>query len=328
MKILVTGGTGFVGAAVVRRLLAAGHSVRALIRSTSDKRNVLDLPLELAEGSLEDEASLIRAVKGCQGLFHVAADYRIWVPQPKTMYQVNVVGTGMLMDAALKEGVERIVYTSSVATLGYAGDKTPANEDTPVTEADMIGPYKHSKFVAEKLVHEMIAEKKLPAVIVNPSTPIGPRDLRPTPTGRIVVDAVRGRIPAYVDTGLNVVHVDDVAEGHLLAFEKGKVGERYVLGGQNLDLAELLRLIAETAGLKPPTVKLPRKALFPLAHVMEFVAGFTGQDPLLTVDGLKMAEKKMFFSSGKAERDLGYMHRPAQAAVMDAYNWFRRHGYC
>jgi dihydroflavonol-4-reductase len=328
MKILVTGGTGFVGAAVVRRLLAAGHSVRALVRSTSDRRNVLDLPLELAEGSLEDEASLTRAVKGCQGVFHVAADYRIWVPHPKTMYQVNVVGTGMLMEAALKEGVGRVVYTSSVATLGYAGKGTPANEDTLVTEADMIGVYKHSKYLAEKLVREMITEKGLPAVIVNPSTPIGPRDLKPTPTGRIVVDAVRGRIPAYVDTGLNVVHVDDVAEGHLLAFEKGLIGQRYVLGGDNLDLADLLRLIAETAGLAPPKIKLPREALFPLAHVFEFVARLTGEEPLLTVDGLRMAEKKMFFSSSKAERELGYMHRPAQAAVMDAYNWFRKHGYC
>jgi dihydroflavonol-4-reductase len=328
MKILVTGATGFVGAAVVRKLLAAGHQVRAIVRAQSDRRNVLDLPIELVSGSLEDEASLIRAVRGCKGLFHVAADYRLWVPNPKSMYQTNVVGTGLLMEAAMQAGVERIVYTSSVATLGNAGAGTPANEGTPVTELDMIGPYKHSKYLAEKMVQELATEKRLPVVIVNPSTPIGPRDLRPTPTGRIVVDTARKRIPAYVDTGLNVVHVDDVAEGHLLAFDKGVLGERYILGGDNLELSELLRLVAEVAEFPPPTIKLPREALMPLAHVLEFIARVTGIEPMFTTDSLRMAAKKMFFSSAKAERELGYTHRPAQAAVSDAYQWFKKHGYC
>ncbi|MBI3419177.1 MAG: NAD-dependent epimerase/dehydratase family protein [Proteobacteria bacterium] len=328
MKILITGATGFVGSAVTRRLIAAGHELRALVRSDSDRRNVLDLPVELAEGSLEDEGSLVRAARGCKGLFHIAADYRLWVPNPKQMYQTNVVGTGLLMEAALKAGVERIVYTSSVATLGYAPKGAVANEDTLVSEADMIGPYKHSKFLAEKLVSELALEKRLPVVIVNPSTPLGPRDLKPTPTGRLVIDAARKRMPAYVDTGLNIVHVDDVAEGHLLAFEKGVVGERYILGGDNLELSELLRLIAETAGFKPPRIKLPRKALFPIADLLEGIATLTGIEPMFTTDSLRMAEHKMFFSSAKAESELSYTHRPASKAVQDAYKWFKEAGYC
>lgn len=328
MKVLVTGATGFVGAAVARQLLAKGHELRCLVRKDSDRRNVLDLHAELVEGSLEDEASLIQAVKGCEGLFHVAADYRLWVPKPKAMYQANVVGTGMLMEAALKAGVSRIVYTSSVATLGIRTDGGAADEETPVTEADMIGVYKHSKYLAENVVHELVREKGLPAVIVNPSTPIGPRDLKPTPTGRIIVDSVRGKIPAYVDTGLNIAHVDDVAAGHLLAFEKGKVGRRYILGGENLGLADILAMIAGEAGLRPPTVKLPRDALFPVAYVMEGIAALTGREPIFTVDSLRMAAKKMFFSSARAERELGYTHRPAKAAIHDAFQWFRANGYC
>lgn len=328
MKVLVTGATGFVGAAVARHFLNSGYAVRCLVRPKSDRRNVLDLKVEMVEGSLEDEASLIRAVSGCDGLVHVAADYRIWVPEPKQMYQANVVGTSMLMEAALKAGVERIVYTSSVATLGNNPDGSPADEETPVTEQDMIGVYKHSKFMAEEVVHKMIKENRLPAVIVNPSTPIGQRDIKPTPTGRIIVDSVRGRIPAYVDTGLNIAHVDDVAQGHVLAFEKGTVGERYILGGENCSLEKILGLVAEAAGFKPPKIKLPRELLFPVAFAMEGIARLTGIEPILTTDALRMAAKKMYFTSKKAEVQLGYTHRPAAQAIKDATKWFKSNGYC
>ncbi len=328
MKVLITGATGFVGAAVARHFLAAGYTVRCLVRPNSDRRNILDLNVELVEGSLEDEASLISSVKGCEGLLHVAADYRIWVPKPQQMYQANVVGTSMLMEAALKAGVKRIVYTSSVATLGNNKDGSPADEDTPVTEADMIGVYKHSKFLAEQVVQNMALEQKLPVVIVNPSTPIGPRDIKPTPTGRIIVDSVRGRIPAYVDTGLNVAHVDDVARGHLLAFQKGVAGQRYILGGENLSLEQILGMIAKQAGFKPPRVKLPRTALYPVAMAMEGIAMLTKIEPMLTTDSLRMAAKKMYFSSKKAEVQLGYTHRPASEAIKDATIWFKSNGYC
>jgi dihydroflavonol-4-reductase len=327
MKILVTGATGFVGAAVARQLLEAGHQVRALTRANNDRRNVAGIGVELVEGDLQDEVSLARAVEGCEGLYHVAADYRLWVPQPKQMYQTNVVGTGLLMQAAMKAGVKRIVYTSSVATLGFEKDGKPADENTEVTAADMIGPYKHSKYLAERVVEDMIGEG-LPAVIVNPSTPIGPRDVKPTPTGRIITDTVKGKVPAYVDTGLNIVHVDDVARGHLLAFEKGKVGEKYVLGGQNLALSEILRMVAESAGMKPPTVKLPRTILYPVAYVMEAMAYMGGPEPLLTVDSLRMTGHHMYFSSAKAERELGYTARPAIEAIRDALQWFKQNGYC
>ncbi|NDE91319.1 MAG: NAD-dependent epimerase/dehydratase family protein, partial [Alphaproteobacteria bacterium] len=295
MKVLITGATGFVGAAVARQFLNQGYSIRCLVRKDSDRRNVMDLNAELVEGSLEDEASLNNAVAGCEGLLHVAADYRLWVPEPKAMYQANVVGTSMLMEAAIKAKLKRIVYTSSVATLGINKDGTPANEDTPVTEQDMIGVYKHSKFLAEQVVHQLIAEKKLPAVIVNPSTPIGQRDIKPTPTGRIIVDSVRGRIPAFLDTGLNIAHVDDVALGHLLAFEKGVIGQRYILGGENLSLEAILGLIAKEADFKPPRIKLPRTALFPIAALLEGVARITRKEPIFTTDSLRMAAKKMYF---------------------------------
>lgn len=328
MKILLTGATGFVGAAVARRLKSAGHELRVFLRSTSDRRNVIDLKSEYFEGSLEDENSLKMAVRGCEALFHVAADYRLWVPSPKEMYQANVVGTSMLMEAALRAGVKRIVYTSSVATLGINKNDTPADEETPVQESDMIGTYKHSKFLAEQVVQKMVQENGLPAVIVNPSSPLGPRDLKPTPTGRMIIDAAKGRMPAYVDTGLNVVHVDDVAEGHLLAFEKGQTGRRYVLGGENLSLAEILAMIAQEAGRKAPTIKLPRLMLYPAARILELFANLTGIEPMFTTDSLRMAAKKMFYSSARAEKELGYTHRPAHDAIRDAFKWFKSNGYC
>lgn len=328
MKILVTGATGFVGAAVARQLLAAGHSVRALARPHNDRRNIENIDVELVEGSLTDAPSLARAVQGCEGLFHVAADYRIWVPDPQNMYKANVEGTRILMQAALKAGVTRIVYTSSVATLGFEKDGAPAHEATAVKEDDMIGPYKRSKFLAERVVEKMVREENLPAVIVNPSTPIGPRDVKPTPTGRIITEMVKGNMPAYVDTGLNIVHVDDVARGHLLAFDKGRVGEKYVLGGENMPLAQVLGIIAQVAKMPAPKVQLPRVALYPIAFFMELAARAGGFEPMLTLDSLRMAAHRMYFSSAKAERELGYTHRPALDAIADAYHWFKANGYC
>jgi dihydroflavonol-4-reductase len=322
----VTGATGFVGAAVVRALLAAGNEVRVLARPTSDRRNLAGLDIAIAEGSLEDAASLGRAVAGCRYLFHVAADYRLWVPDPAAMFRANVEGTRTLMEAALGAAVERVVYTSSVATLGLVagGD---ADEATPSGMADMIGPYKQSKFAAEQTVRALILERGLPAVIVNPSTPIGPGDVKPTPTGRIIVEAAKGKMPGYVDTGLNLVHVDDVAAGQLLAAERGAVGERYILGGENMSLAEIITEVARIAGRHPPMFKVPYAAILPIAVGAELMARLTGREPFTTLDGVRMSRKKMYFSSAKAKRELGYTPRPAQEAIADAVAWFEANGY-
>ncbi len=328
MTTLVTGATGFVGSAVARRLLAAGHQVRALVRATSDRRNLEGLPVEIALGDLTDTDSLRAALYGCRVLFHVAADYRLWVRDPRAMHAANVDGTVALMRAALEGQVEQIVYTSSVATLGLTRDSTPADEDTPVVLDDMIGPYKRSKFLAEREVRRLVDTEGLPAVIVNPSTPVGPGDTKPTPTGRMLVDAARGRVPAFVDTGLNVVHVDDVAEGHRLALERGRAGARYILGGENLTLQEILTQIATITGHAPPRLRLPRVALYPLAYAAQAWARLSRRGtPLVTVDELRMARKRMFFSSARAERELGYRARPAAQALEDAVQWYREHGY-
>jgi len=324
--VLVTGASGFVGAAVLRALLAQGRKARVLLRPQSDRRNVEGLDVETRIGSLEDAASLAAAIEGCGTLYHVAADYRLWVRDESAMMKANVEGTRLLMLVALDRRVERIVYTSSVATLGIAPEGGIADETTPSSLADMIGPYKRSKFMAEEVVRGLVAERGLPAVIVNPSTPIGPRDVKPTPTGRMIVEAASGRMPAFVDTGLNIVHVDDVAAGHLLAEEKGVLGERYILGGENLTLAEILRRIALLTGRKPPRLSIPIPAIWPIALGAEAWALVSGKEPFVTCDGLRMAKKKMFFSSAKAERALGYRARPAQAALADAVAWFRAAG--
>jgi dihydroflavonol-4-reductase len=324
--VLVTGASGFIGAAVVRALLARGDCVRVLMRPTSDRRNVEGLAVETRLGSLDEPETLAAAVAGCRFLFHVAADYRLWVRDPETMYRTNVEGTEWLMRAALGAGVERIVYTSSVAVIGL-GDDGPSDETTPSRAEDMIGPYKHSKFLAEERVRALVAAERLPAVIVNPSTPIGPRDAKPTPTGRMILEAASGRMPGFVDTGLNVVHVDDVAAGHLLALEKGAVGERYILGGENLTLVEILAIVATACGRKAPSVKLPIASLVPLAFVAEAVAQVTGREPFVTRDGLRMARHRMWFSSEKARRVLGYAPRPARDAIVEAVAWFRDAGY-
>jgi dihydroflavonol-4-reductase len=323
---LVTGATGFVGSAVARALLARGHPVRVLARPNSDRRNLAGLAVEIAEGAMEDPRSLARAVAGCRYVYHVAADYRIWVPDPAPMFRANVDGTRDLLTAALEAGAERVVYTSSVATLGLVAGGS-ADEETPSRLDDMIGPYKRSKFAAEEVARELARERGLPVVIVNPSTPVGPGDIKPTPTGRLIVEAARGQMPAFVDTGLNIVHVDDVAEGHLAAAEKGRIGERYILGGENLALAEILAGVAQAVGRRPPWLRVPHSVLFPVAIGAELAARVTGRDPFVTLDGVRMSRKKMYFSSEKASRELGYAPRPAREAIADAVSWFGANGY-
>lgn len=328
-KALVTGATGFVGSSVVRALIAEGFAVRALARRASPRTNLQGLAVEVVEGDLTDSASLRRAAEGCAAVFHVAADYRLWTRDPAAMFRVNVEGSVAVVRAAMAAGVARVVYTSSVATLGIPGGGQSGDETTPVAYADMIGPYKQSKFKAEEAVRRLIVEEQAPVVIVNPSTPIGPSDVKPTPTGRMIVEAARGRMPAFVDTGLNVVHVDDVAAGHMLALRKGRVGERYVLGGENMVLGDILAEIAHQCGRNTPGIRIPHGAVLPIAVLAEAWARLvpTAGEPFVTVDGIKMARKKMFFSSAKAGRELGYTARPAARAIEDAVAWFRRHGY-
>jgi dihydroflavonol-4-reductase len=326
MKALVTGATGFVGAAVARALLAEGWGVRALVRSGSDRRNLAGLAVEPTVGDLTDPASLDRALEGCEAVFHVAADYRLWAPAPEELYRTNLEGTGNLLDAAQRAHVRRILYTSSVATVGLPSDGGAGAEDTPVALEDMIGHYKRSKFLAEERAHRAAAAGA-PVVIVNPSTPIGPGDVKPTPTGQIVLDAARGRTPAYVDTGLNVVHVDDVAAGHLLAFHRGRIGERYILGGEDMTLRQILTLIAQLAGRSPPRIRLPHAAVLPVAYASELFARLTGRPTRITVEGVRMSRKRMYFSSEKAVRELGYHWRPPGQAFADALRWFEVNGY-
>jgi dihydroflavonol-4-reductase len=323
---LVTGSTGLVGSAVTRALLKTGQDVRVLARPRSDRRNLADLSITVAEGSLEDAPSLARAVAGCRYVFHVAADYRLWVPDPAPMFRANVEGTRALMEAALDAGVERVVHTSSVATLGLIVGGT-ADEDTPSSIEDMIGPYKRSKFEAEEVVRELVAERGLPAVIVNPSTPVGPRDIKPTPTGRLILEAARGRMPGYVDTGLNIVHVDDAAAGHLAAAEMGRIGERYILGGENMSLAQILAEVARAVGSRAPRFRVPYTMAYSAAVGAELMARLTGREPFITLDGVRMARKQMYFTWAKAARELGYAPRPAGEAIADAVAWFKANGY-
>jgi dihydroflavonol-4-reductase len=325
--VFLTGATGFVGSALARKLAAAGYSLRLAVRATSKRDNLEGVAGEVVVADMRDRAALAAAMKGARYVFHVAADYRLWAKDPGEIVRNNVEGTAAVMGAALKAGVERIVYTSSVATLKPHDDGTPADETSRHTPETAIGAYKKSKVLAERLVEKMISEDRLPAVIVNPSTPIGPRDIKPTPTGRIIVEAAKGRIPAFVDTGLDIVHVDDVAAGHILALQKGRVGESYILGGEDVFFRDMVGEVARLAGRKPPTVCLPRLPLFPVAWIAEAAAKITGKEPFATVDGLKMAKYHMFFSSAKAGADLGYGARPWRKAVQDAFVWFREAGY-
>lgn len=326
-KVLVTGASGFVGSAVARCLVEAGFSVRALVRGKSPRAHLAGLDLDFCEGELRDRKSLERAIAGSRFVFHVAADYRLWARDPSEIFAANVEGTRNVMEEALRAGVERVVYTSSVATLALRGDGSAADESVPLSEEHGIGAYKRSKIAAERLVEAMVAERDLAAVIVNPSTPIGPRDVRPTPTGRIIVEASKGRIPAFVDTGLNLVHVDDVASGHLAALRHGKIGERYILGGQNVLFSQMLADIAGLVGRRPPWVRLPWQALIPVAFAAETVARFTGREPFATLNGVFMAKSRMFFASTKAEQALGYRSRSYIEGIEDALRWFREQGY-
>jgi dihydroflavonol-4-reductase len=325
--VLVTGASGFVGGAVLRALGGRGLKLRILARPSSPRRNFEGQDCQVALGDMTDPASLERAMDGVDHLFHVAADYRLWAPDPSEIVRANVAGTEAVMRAALGAGVKRIVYTSSVATLRAGDADTVVDETAPLGDGEAIGAYKQSKVAAERVVERLVAEAGLPAVIVNPSTPIGPGDVRPTPTGQMVVEAATGRIPAFVDTGLNLVHVDDVAAGHLLAHAHGRLGERYILGGQDASLREFLAQIAGLTGRKAPTIALPRAPLYPLAYAAEAVARVTGKEPLLTRDALKMASHHMFFTSAKAERELGYSPRPYVEALKDALAWFGEAGY-
>jgi dihydroflavonol-4-reductase len=322
--IVVTGASGFVGSAVVEALLSEKARVRAIVRPTSARIPQPRDGVEVALADMRDAEAMMASMRGARFLFHVAADYRLWAKNPSEIIEANVEGTRAVMAAATAAGVERVVYTSSVATLAPAGD-APADETAVLAERDAVGAYKRSKVAAERLVEILIAGG-LPAVIVNPSTPIGPRDGRPTPTGRILIEAALGRMPAYVDTGLNLVHVDDVAAGHVAALKVGRIGERYILGGDDVTLGRMLADIAAVVGRPPPRVKLPRAPLYPLAFATEAVAQVTGREPFLTLDGLRMAKKKMFFTSAKAERELSYRHRPYQEAIKDALNWFKQAG--
>ena len=323
---LVTGGTGFVGANVVRELLAQGRAVRVLARPGSDRRAIVGLEVEIGEGDLLDPASLRRAVKGVNSVFHVAADYRLWARHPEELHRVNVGGTRAVLEAAGEAGVSRVVYTSTVGALGIPGDGTPGTEATPVSLRDMVGPYKASKFLAEQVALGF-AHQGLPVVVVNPSAPVGPWDVKPTPTGRMVVDFLEGKMVATLDTGLNLVHVRDVARGHLLAAERGKIGEKYILGNRNISLAEIGALLSEIAGIRPPRVRIPYWVAWSAALSMEAVARVTGAPPRVSLTAVRMAKKRMYFSPAKAVRELGLPQTDVRDALRDAAEWFRAHGY-
>jgi dihydroflavonol-4-reductase len=301
--------------------------VRALVRPGSPRFHLDGLGLEFVSGDLRDAQSLRAAMAGIRHVFHVAADYRLWARDRSEIFAANVDGTRNVMQEALRAGVERVVYTSSVATLGLRADGSPADESVPLSVEQGIGAYKRSKIAAERLVEAMVREDRLPAVIVNPSTPIGPRDVKPTPTGRIIVEAACGRMPGFLDTGLNFVHVDDVAEGHLAALQRGVIGERYILGGENVVLADMLAEVARLVGGRPPRFRIPRAVVIPVACLAEAKAWLTGREPFTTLDGLRLAEHYMFFTAAKAERDLGFRARPYRQALADAIDWFRAAGY-
>jgi len=326
MKAFVTGGSGFIGAAIVRTLLAEGHEVRALVRPGSDRRNLDGLAVELCEGDLLEPVSLRKGLAGCDTLFHAAADYRLWTPDPAAMYATNVDGTRAILQAALDSGISRVVYTSSVGTLGNPGDGTPGSEETSVSLADMVGDYKKSKFLAEREAENFL-RRGLPLVIVNPSTPVGARDIRPTPTGKMIVDFISGKMPAYLDTGLNLIDVDECARGHLLAAQHGEIGRKYILGGENLTLERIFQLLAEISGRPAPKIRLPYLPVLAAAHVNEALALITGREPLIPLAGVRMAAKKMFFDSSRERAELGLATRPAAEALARAVEWFRANGY-
>jgi len=325
-KVFITGATGFIGASLARELLEQGCEVKALVRPGSIKANLAGLPIELHEGDLLDQDSLEQGLAGCDTLFHAAADYRLWTRNPKSMYDVNVGGTRSVLEAALKRNLSRVVYTSSVGTLGNPGDGTPGTEDTPVSFDEMVGHYKKSKFLAEREA-ETFLERGLPLVIVNPSTPVGRLDIKPTPTGRIIVDFLNRRMPAYLDTGLNLIDVEDCAKGHVLAARHGRIGEKYILGNQNLTLRDIFSLLEEISGLPAPRVKLPYTPILLAAYANEALSRVTGREPLIPLAGVRMAGKPMYFDSSKAIRELGLPQQPVKNALKKAVEWFRAEGY-
>jgi dihydroflavonol-4-reductase len=327
LKAFVTGATGFLGSHVARVLAEQGADLRLLVRPTSDLRNIADLNAERVAGDLRDAASIEKALSGCEVVFHVAADYRLWVRDPDEMYRSNVEGTRSLLEAARKQGVRRVVYTSSVATMGFTSNGSLADESSPVSLENMIGSYKRSKFMAEQVAVDA-ARSGVDVVIVNPTTPIGERDIKPTPTGRIVVDFLKRKFPAYVETGLNLVDATECARGHIQALEKGRSGQRYILGGDNLTLKQILDRLAAITGLKSPTVKLPYVFALVTGVVDEMVTGrLLGGEPRATIDAVRMGRKMMFVSSAKAERDLGWKTVPVDDALRRSVSWFRQNGY-
>jgi dihydroflavonol-4-reductase len=327
MKAFVTGATGFLGSHVARVLAAQGADLRLLVRPTSNLKNLEGLNAETATGDLRDPASIDKAMSGCDTVFHVAADYRLWARDPEEMYRSNVEGTRAILEAARKNGVRRVVYTSSVATMGFTRNGNPADEDSPVTLANMIGHYKRSKFMAEQIALEA-GRSGMHVVVVNPTTPVGEQDIKPTPTGRIILDFLKRKFPAYVDTGLNLVDVTECARGHGAALESGKSGERYILGGENLTLKQILDKLGAITGLSSPTVKLPYFFAFAAAAIDETITGrILHREPRATIDAVRMGRKKMFASSAKAERDLGWKIVPAENALRRAVEWFRTNHY-
>jgi dihydroflavonol-4-reductase len=323
--MLVTGASGFVGSAIAKAFRESGLQVRVLVRASSPTINI-DPADAVVVGDICDRNAVAAAVRGVRYVIHAAADYRLWTPSPAEVFRSNVEGTRIVMEEALRAGVERIVYTSSVATIELRAG-APADESRPLAEDRAIGAYKKSKVVAERMVEHMAKNAGLPVVIVNPSTPIGPRDVKPTPTGRIIVEAARGHMPGFVDTGLNFVHVDDVAAGHLAALRRGTIGERYILGGENVHLHAMLAEIARMIGRRPPRLRFPVAAVYPLAVATELWSRVSGREPFVTREGLRMARQHMFFQDAKARRELGYVSRPYQEGIADAIAWFRGVGY-
>ena len=326
MKALVTGATGFVGAAVVRALLNAGVEVRVIARPGSDATNLRSLNVDKVLGDLRDKESLREALTGCRHLYHVAAHYALWAQDPSIFYDINVVGTRNLLEVAREVGVERTVYCSTIGAIGLPSGGGPGTEETPVSLEQMAGHYKRSKYLAEQEVLKL-AKGGLPVVIVNPSAPVGEGDVKPTPTGQVIVDFMKGRMPAYIETGMNIIDVDDVATGHLLAMEKGGQGERYILGSKNLLLREVFEILSTLTGLKAPTLKLPRGAVLPLAYLNHWIANLTGRPPRIPLEGVKMAKYKMHYDCRKAVRELGLPQNPPEIALGKAVRWFKTHGY-
>jgi dihydroflavonol-4-reductase len=326
MKAFVTGATGFIGTSIVRELLKDGHQVKVLVRNGSDTTNLNGLKLDVMQGDLHDQQRLAQGMAGCDWLFHAAADYRLWCPVPEAMYHANIDGTCTILQAALEAGIKRVVYTSSVGTLGNPGDGTPGTEESPVSLHDMVGHYKKSKFLAEEKTKKFV-DKGLGLIIVNPSTPVGPFDIKPTPTGKIIVDFLNRKMPAYLNTGLNLIAVEDCARGHLLAAENGRIGQKYILGNRNLTLCEIFGLLEQLTGLSAPKVRLPYTPILLAAYLNEALSWLTGKEPLIPLAGVQMAKKFMFFDASKAVRELGLPQTPVEEALQRSIEWFRSNGF-